>query len=163
MSISSFKTKLKKGKIGEKIVIERLKALGCDPQDLTDYDTYKKYQKKGLDFTFLDRDLKVRLRGDSKANIKFSSKDDNGMTFMELTKKYGDKGWFYTSLSDYIFIYDPTYQRVFFYDLKEMRDHFEKKQKERTLKVVQLDDGCYGVWQNVDQLKKVGLVKELKG
>ena len=162
MSISTFETKWKKGKVGERVIIERLNAIGCAPQDLTDYSTYKKYQQKGLDFTFLDRKLNVRLRGDSKANIIFSKEDDYGMTFMELTKKTGNRGWFETSKSDYIFIYDPLYERSFFYDLEKMRNHFENKKKNRTLKVIQLKDGCYGVWQNVEQLMKIGLIKELK-
>ena len=162
MSISTFETKLKKGKVGERVIIERLTSIGCAPQDLTDYSTYKKYQQKGLDFTFLDRKLNVRLRGDSNANIIFSSEDDNGMTFMELTKQNGNRGWFETSKSDYIFIYDPLYERSFFYDLEKMRNHFENKKKNRTLKVIQLKDGCYGVWQKVDQLIEIGLIKELK-
>ena len=162
MGVSSFATKLKKGQVGERVIIERLEKIGCDPQDLTDYQIYKKYQQKGLDFTFLDRKLDVRLRGDSKANIIFSKEDDNGMTFMELTKKTGDKGWFETSKSDYIFIYDPLYERSFFYDLEIMRNHFEDKRKNHNLKVIQLKDGCYGVWQKVDQLIEAGLIKELK-
>lgn len=159
--MSTFQTKLKKGKVGERAIIERLAKIGCEPKDLTNYTTYKKYQQKGLDFTFLDRKSNVRLRGDSKANILFSSENDNGMTFMELTKSNGREGWFLSSRSDYIFIYDPLYKRSFFYDLSKMKEYFKIKEKNRTLKTVQLKDGCYGVWQKVDQLIKMNLVKEL--
>lgn len=158
MSITSFETKLKKGQVGERVVIERLERLGCQPQDLTDYSKHKKMQQKGLDFSFLDRKSGAMLRGDSKANILFSDEDKLGMTFMELTKKNGSEGWFWTSKSDYIFIYDPTFERSFFYDLDEMRKVFKEKLSSRTLKVAQLKDGCYGAWLPVDHFLIKGLV-----
>lgn len=152
-----FTNMLAKGAKGEKIIIERLRNL-TEVKDLTDYYQFKKYQRKGLDFQFKSLlDKNVWLRGDSKANIMGGSEDNLGVTFFELYKDIGNEGWFKTSKSDYIFIYDVTMGRSYFYDLDKMRKHINSlPDLDKRLK--QVSDGAYGVWWPVAH----PLIKELK-
>ena len=146
---------LKKGAKGEQVIIERLQNI-TEVKDLTDYEAFKKFQRKGLDFEFKDRKTGVWLRGDSKANIIGGGLDKKGVTFMEFTKGSGAQGWFLTSKSDYIFLYDVNSGRSYFYDLDAMRKHMENKKN--SLKFKQVQDGAYGVWYPVDH----PLIQELK-
>lgn len=159
--MDTFDIRLKKGGVGERVILERLEKAGLEPQDLTDYSKFKKFQQKGLDFTFLDKESGVRMRGDSKANILFSTRYNLGMTFMELTKKDGNLGWFWSSKSDYIFIYDAIFERAFYYDLDDMRKYIRTRLDNNSLKVKQVRDGTYGAWISVDYLLSQNLIKIL--
>lgn len=156
-SREDFTLKLAKGAKGEQVVIERLRAI-TEVQDLTDYQAYRKYQRKGLDFMFKDRKTGAWLRGDSKANIMGGTESNLGVTFMELYNKKGSEGWFKTSKSDFIFIYDVKTGRSYFYDLDEMRKLFNTKQSNNELTIKTVQDGSYGVWWPVAH----PLIKELK-
>lgn len=157
MKNEKFSNMLAKGRKGEVVIIDRLRKI-TEVKDLTDYSKFRKYQRKGLDFQFIDRNTGAWLTGDSKANIKGSSDDNKGVTFFEMYKSTGDKGWFQTSKSDYIFIYDVERGRSFFYDLDEMKKHIlNLPDLESRLKPVA--DGSYGVWWPVNH----PLIQELKG
>ena len=151
-----FKNMLAKGAKGEKVIIERLRKI-TEVKDLTDYSAFRTYQRKGLDFQFKSlKDQDVWLRGDSKANIMGGTDDNKGVTFFEVYKGSGKKGWFLTSKSDYIFIYDVKTGRSYFYDLDKMKEYilnlpdFEKRLK-------RVSDGAYGIWWPVNHT----LIKEL--
>jgi len=151
-----FSNLLAKGAKGEKVIIERLSKL-TEVKDLTDYTVFKRYQRKGLDFQFKSlKDTGVWLRGDSKANIMGGTEENLGVTFFEIYKGTGKEGWFKTSKSDFIFIYDIKMGRSYFYDLDEMRKHinslpdFDKRLK-------RVSDGAYGIWWPVAH----NLIKEL--
>ena len=51
-----FKERLSKGKEGERAIVLALSNV-TEVRDLTDYDKYEAYQKKGLDFEFLNKVL----------------------------------------------------------------------------------------------------------
>ena len=144
-----FDNMLAKGAKGEQVIIERLRKL-TEVKDLTDYSTFRKYQRKGL------QDEDVWLNGDSKANIIGGTEDNLGVTFFEMYKGTGKEGWFLSSKSDYIFIYDVRMGRSYFYDLDQMKKHirnlpdFDKRLK-------QVSDGAYGIWWPVAH----PLIKEL--
>ena len=151
-----FKNMLAKGAKGEKVIIERLSKI-TEVKDLTDYSAFRTYQRKGLDFQFKSlKDKDVWLRGDSKANIMGGTDDNKGVTFFEVYKGTGKKGWFLTSKSDYIFIYDVKMGKSYFYDLDKMKEHilnlpdFESRLK-------RVSDGAYGIWWPVNH----ALIKEL--
>jgi hypothetical protein len=152
-----FDNMLAKGAKGEQVIIERLRKI-TEVKDLTDYSTFRKYQRKGLDFQFKSlKDKGVWLRGDSKANIMGGTQDNLGVTFFEIYKGTGKEGWFKTSKSDYIFIYDAKMGRSYFYDLDQMRKHINKLPDfDRRLK--QVSDGAYGIWWPVAH----PLIKELQ-
>ena len=149
-----FQMKLSKGRIGEEAIIQAL-SLITEVKDVTDYTNHKDYQQKGMDFSFLNRRTGVWDRGDAKTNIT-----EYGFTFMELYKKSGDKGWFLTSKSDYIFCYDIYKKKIYYYDLQKMRNYIEKRINEGSLKTSRIkSNGCDGVWLPVD---KNPLIKEFK-
>ena len=109
-----FKIKLEKGKAGEYAVIQALSQI-TEVKDLTNYDDFKGYQQKGLDFEFLNRKTNTWDRGDAKANIM-----ESGLTFMELYKANGKLGWFNTTKSDWIFCYSVYTKSIYFYSINEM-------------------------------------------
>jgi len=140
-----FKIKLEKGKAGEYAVIQALSQI-TEVKDLTNYDDFKGYQQKGLDFEFLNRKTNTWDRGDAKANIMKS-----GLTFMELYKANGKLGWFNTTKSDWIFCYSVYTKSIYFYSINEMRGYIDSRLKDRSIKTSHLKSGDIGVWLPVDK------------
>jgi hypothetical protein len=140
-----FKIKLEKGKAGEYAVIQALSQI-TEVKDLTNYDDFKGYQQKGLDFEFLNRKTNTWDRGDAKANIM-----ESGLTFMELYKANGKLGWFSTTKSDWIFCYSVYTKNIYFYSVNEMRGYIDNRLKERSIKTSHLKSGDIGVWLPVDK------------
>ena len=140
-----FKIKLEKGKAGEYAVIQALSQI-TEVKDLTNYDDFKGYQQKGLDFEFLNRKTNTWDRGDAKANIMKS-----GLTFMELYKANGKLGWFNTTKSDWIFCYSVYTKSIYFYSINEMRGYIDNRLKDRSIKTSHLKSGDIGVWLPVDK------------
>ena len=139
-----FKIKLEKGKAGEYAVIQALSQI-TEVKDLTNYDDFKGYQQKGLDFEFLNRKTNTWDRGDAKANIM-----ESGLTFMELYKANGKLGWFNTTKSDWIFCYSVYTKSIYFYSINEMRGYIDSRLKDRSIKTSHLKSGDIGVWLPVD-------------
>ena len=151
-----FKNMLAKGVKGEEVIISRLKKI-TEVKDLTNYTTFRKYQRKGLDFQFKSlKDKDVWLRGDSKANIVGGKENNLGVTFFELTKGSGAKGWFLSSKADFIFIYDVYTKRSFYYDLDKMKNYIMNL-SDRDSRIKQVSDGAYGIWWPVGH----PMIKEL--
>jgi hypothetical protein len=140
-----FKIKLEKGKAGEYAVIQALSQI-TEVKDLTNYEDFKGYQQKGLDFEFLNRKTNTWDRGDAKANIMKS-----GLTFMELYKANGKLGWFNTTKSDWIFCYSVYTKSIYFYSINEMRGYIDSRLKDRSIKTSHLKSGDIGVWLPVDK------------
>lgn len=140
-----FKIKLEKGKAGEYAVIQALSQI-TEVKDLTNYDDFKGYQQKGLDFEFLNRKTNTWDRGDAKANIM-----ESGLTFMELYKANGKLGWFNTTKSDWIFCYSVYTKNIYFYSVNEMRGYIDTRLKDRSIKTSHLKSGDIGVWLPVDK------------
>jgi hypothetical protein len=140
-----FKIKLEKGKAGEYAVIQALSQI-TEVKDLTNYEDFKGYQQKGLDFEFLNRKTNTWDRGDAKANIMKS-----GLTFMELYKANGKLGWFNTTKSDWIFCYSVYTKSIYFYSINEMRGYIDNRLKDRSIKTSHLKSGDIGVWLPVDK------------
>ena len=142
---------LAKGAEGEKAIIKKLRKI-TEVKDLTDYSKYQYYQRKGLDFQFKSlKDPDVWLRGDSKANIRGGTAGNKGVTFFEMYNGTGKEGWFLTSKSDYIFIYDSEMGRSYFYDLDKMRDHISNlSDSDYNKRLKRVRDGAYGIWWPVN-------------
>ena len=140
-----FKIKLEKGTAGEYAVIQALSQI-TEVKDLTNYDDFKGYQQKGLDFEFLNRKTNTWDRGDAKANIR-----ESGLTFMELYKANGKLGWFNTTKSDWIFCYSVYTKNIYFYSVNEMRCYIDTRLKDRSIKTSHLKSGDIGVWLPVDK------------
>jgi len=140
-----FKIKLEKGKAGEYAFIQALSQI-TEVKDLTNYDDFKGYQQKGLDFEFLNRKTNTWDRGDAKANIM-----ESGLTFMELYKANGKLGWFNTTKSDWIFCYSVYTKSIYFYSINEMRGYIDSRLKDRSIKTSHLKSGDIGVWLPVDK------------
>lgn len=140
-----FRIKLEKGKAGEYAVIQALSQI-TEVKDLTNYDDFKGYQQKGLDFEFLNRKTNTWDRGDAKANIM-----ESGLTFMELYKANGKLGWFNTTKSDWIFCYSVYTKNIYFYSVNEMRGYIDTRLKDRSIKTSHLKSGDIGVWLPVDK------------
>ena len=140
-----FKIKLEKGKAGEYAVIQALSQI-TEVKDLTNYEDFKGYQQKGLDFEFLNRKTNTWDRGDAKANIM-----KYGLTFMELYKANGKLGWFNTTKSDWIFCYSVYTKSIYFYSINEMRGYIDNRLKDRSIKTSHLKSGDIGVWLPVDK------------
>lgn len=148
-----FQSKIKKGKIGEEIIIEALYKI-TQVKDVTNYTDYKTYQQRGMDFSFLNRRTGVWDRGDAKANIT-----ETDMLFIEMYKKNGNLGWLKASKSDYVFHYSHYTKKIYYYDLSEMRSYIDKREKDKSLKISQVQDGAYGCWFKVTNHP---LIKELE-
>ena len=138
-----FQERLAKGKEGERAIILALSNV-TDVRDLTDYDKYEAYQKKGLDFEFLNKETGAWDRGDAKANIT-----EHGYTFLELHKGNGSLGWFYLTKSDWIYCYSRFTKGIFYYGVNPMREYVANGIKNNFITIKQVSDGSKGVWVNV--------------
>lgn len=138
-----FQERLAKGKEGERAIILALSNV-TEVRDLTDYDKYEAYQKKGLDFEFLNKETGAWDRGDAKANIT-----EHGYTFLELTKGNGSLGWFHLTKSDWIYCYSRFSKSIYYYGINPMREYVAKGLQASTLRLSDVSDGSKGIWVNV--------------
>ena len=138
-----FKERLSKGKEGERAIVLALSNV-TEVRDLTDYDKYEAYQKKCLDFEFLNKETGAWDRGDAKANIT-----EQGYTFLELNKGNGSLGWFYLTKSDWIYCYSRYTKLIYYYAINPMREYVAKGVETGILRLSEVADGSKGTWVNV--------------
>lgn len=140
----TFLENLKKGGLGEQAVIEIL-SKKLQVRDLTDYTENKAYQQKGLDIEFLNTDTNAWDRADIKTNIS-----ETGLTFLELYKKEGILGWFHTTKSDWIICYSLVTEKIYYYNVNEMRNYINDRVSKSSIKMSYLRNGAIGVWLPVE-------------
>ena len=138
-----FQERLNKGKEGERAVILALSNV-TEVRDLTDYNKYEAYQKKGLDFEFINKETGAWDRGDAKANIT-----EHEYTFLELSRGNGSLGWFYLTKSDWIYCYSSYTKHIYYYGINPMREYVAKGLEKGTLRLSEVSDGSKGIWVNV--------------
>ena len=150
--MTEFQLLLKKGQVGEAAAMTYF-SNNTEIKNRTDYTKYKYDQKKGFDFEFLNRKTKTWDRAEVKTNIR-----ENNLTFFELYNKHQKLGWFYTSKTDIVVLFSIYTKKLYWYDIREMRNYMEKRKKENTLKYSNVKDGSIGTWLPVSHF----LIKELK-
>ena len=150
--MTDFQLLLKKGQVGEVAAIKYFSNI-TEVNDKTDYTINKYDQKKGFDFEYLNRKTDTWDRAEVKTNIS-----ETNLTFFELYNKHQDLGWFYTSRADIVVIYSVYTKKLYWYDLKEMRNYIQKRANDGTLKLSYPKDGSIGTWLPVSFY----LIKELK-
>ena len=150
--MTDFQLLLKKGQVGEVAAIKYFSNI-TKVNDKTDYIQNKYDQKKGFDFEYLNRKTNTWDRAEVKTNIR-----ENDLTFFELYNKHQKLGWFHTSKADIVVLYSIYTKKLYWYDLKEMRNYMQKRINENTLKYSDVKDGSIGTWLPVTHF----LIKELK-
>ncbi len=151
--MTDFELLLKKGQVGEQVALDYFKKI-TEVKDRTDYTEHKFYQKKGFDFEFLNRKTQTWDRAEVKTNIR-----ENNLTFFELYNKKQDLGWFYTSSADLLILFSVYTKKLYYCNLKDMRNYIKKRIEDRTIKFSTVKDGSTGVWIPVN---KNNLIKELE-
>jgi hypothetical protein len=151
--MTDFELSLRKGQVGEQVAVNYFKKI-TEVKDRTDYGIHKAYQRKGFDFEFLNRKTQAWDRAEVKTNIR-----ENGLTFLELYDRNQDLGWFYTSSADLLVLFSVYTKKLYYCNLKDMRNYIKKRIEDRTIKFSTVKDGSNGVWLPVH---KNSLIKELK-
>ncbi len=151
--MTDFELLLKKGQVGEQVALDYFKKI-TEVKDRTDYNEHKFYQKKGFDFEFLNRKTQTWDRAEVKTNIR-----ENNLTFFELYNKKQDLGWFNTSTADILVLFSVYTKKLYYCNLKEMRNYIKSRIDSRSIKFSTVKDGSVGVWIPVH---KNSLIKELE-
>lgn len=151
--MTDFGLLLKKGQVGEQVALRYFSKI-TEVKDRTDYTEHKFYQKKGFDFEFLNRKTQTWDRAEVKTNIR-----ESNLTFFELYKKNQQLGWFNTSTADILVLFSVYTKKLYYCNLKEMRNYITSRINSREIKPSTVGDGSIGVWIPVN---KNSLIKELK-
>jgi hypothetical protein len=151
--MTDFELLLKKGQVGEQAALNYFKKI-TEVKDRTDYNEHKFYQKKGFDFEFLNRKTQTWDRAEVKTNIR-----ENNLTFFELYNKKLNLGWFNTSTADILVLFSVYSKKLYYCNLKEMRNYINSRIESKTINFSTVKDGSVGVWIPVH---KNNLIKELE-
>jgi hypothetical protein len=151
--MTDFELKLRKGSVGEQVALRYFRNI-TEVRDRTDYTQHKFYQKKGFDFEFLNRKTQTWDRAEVKTNIR-----ENNLTFFELYNKKLNLGWFNTSTADVLVLFSVYSKKLYYCNLKEMRNYINTRIESKSINFSTVQDGCIGVWIPVH---KNALIKELK-
>ena len=151
--MTDFELLLKKGQVGEQAALNYFKKI-TEVKDRTDYNEHKFYQKKGFDFEFLNRKTQTWDRAEVKTNIR-----ENNLTFFELYNKKLNLGWFNTSTADILVLFSVYSKKLYYCNLKEMRNYINSRIESKTINFSTVKDGSVGVWIPVH---KNNLNKELE-
>jgi hypothetical protein len=143
--MTDFELLLKKGQVGEQVALRYFSKL-TEVKDRTDYTQHKFYQKKGFDFEFLNRKTQTWDRAEVKTNIR-----ENNLTFFELYNKNAELGWFNTSTADILVLFSVYSKKLYYCNLKEMRNYINSRIKSKSINYSTVKDGSVGVWIPVNK------------
>jgi hypothetical protein len=111
----------KKGRKGEKLVLERVQTIY---DQVIDYTQDMSKQRQGIDFSIRNDHWSRECFCDAKANMKY--KYGKYYIYLELYKGSGKEGWLYKSKSDRIYHIDIGDKSMVYYDRPQMSNRIKQ-------------------------------------